>query len=95
MFRDYLVLVTLRRRRPRWRGIAPLLGPGQKVSRREYSVWHDEYTWDPARDTELTIEDDVSPAGWLAPLLVPAPSIPSRQSNGVAGSRPMAVISSR
>ncbi|MGA3353648.1 MAG: hypothetical protein ABSD85_10750 [Acidimicrobiales bacterium] len=41
------------------------------MSRRVYRVWHNENTWDPARDTELVIEDDLSLAEWIAPLLVP------------------------
>lgn len=63
--------MPLRRRRTRWRGVAPLLAPGEKMSRREYDIWRDEHTWDPARDTELVVQDDLSPAEWLAPLLVP------------------------
>ena len=41
------------------------------MAQREYEVWHDENTWNPARPSELVIEDDLSPAEWLAPSLVP------------------------
>ncbi len=51
--------------------MAPLLAAGQKMSRREYEQWLDAHTWDPARETELVVQDDLSAAAWLEPLLVP------------------------
>jgi len=58
-------------RRPRYRGIAPLIAAGSKMSRREYEKWRDENTWDPQRDANLVIQDDLAPAAWLEPLLIP------------------------
>ena len=59
------------RRRPRYRGVAPLMAAGSKMPGRDYELWRDAHTWDPSRDTRLVIEDDLAPAVWLAPLLVP------------------------
>jgi hypothetical protein len=64
-------VVVVRFRRPRYRGIAPLLPVGSKMSRREYEVWRDAHTWDPARETDLVVQTDLAPAAWLEPLLVP------------------------
>jgi hypothetical protein len=72
--RLYGVLVRFRlfrSRRPRYRGIAPLLAPGVKMSRREYEEWRDANTWDPARETELVVQNDLAPARWIEPRLVP------------------------
>lgn len=40
------------------------------MSRREYEEWRDAHTWDPSRATELVIEADLAPAGWIEPLLL-------------------------
>ncbi len=41
------------------------------MPRRDYELWRDAHTWDPSRDNRLVIQDDLAPAVWLAPLLVP------------------------
>ncbi len=58
------------RRRPRnWRGIAPLLPEGTSLSPEEYEDWRDLHTWDPGRDSDLSIEHDLTAADWIGPLL--------------------------
>jgi hypothetical protein len=60
------------RRRARFRSIAPLTAGGKRMSQREYEQWRDASAWDPARDTAgLQIQDDLSPASWIEPLLAP------------------------
>jgi hypothetical protein len=60
------------RRKARYRGIAPLTAGGRRMSQREYEQWRDASTWDPARDaTGLQLQDDLSPASWIEPLLLP------------------------
>ena len=58
-------------RRPRPRSIAPFLPVGSKISDREHDEWADIHTWDPSRNTDLTIESDLAPAAWLESLFVP------------------------
>ena len=64
-------VVVVRFRRPRYRGIAPLMASGSKMSRREYEEWRDVHTWDPSRDSKLVVQNDLAPAAWIEPLLVP------------------------
>jgi hypothetical protein len=63
------VVRFLRFRKPRYRNLVPLMASGQRMSRREYEEWLDGHTWDPGRDTELVIQDDLAPAAWIEPLL--------------------------
>jgi len=37
----------------------------------EYDRWRDEHTWDPSRGTDLVIQEDLAPAAWIEPRLVP------------------------
>jgi hypothetical protein len=39
-------LVGVRFRRPRYRGIVPMMPSGSKMSRLEYEQWRDLRTWD-------------------------------------------------
>jgi hypothetical protein len=41
------------------------------MSSSEYESWRDAHTWDPSRDSSLVVESDLTPAEWIAPLLVP------------------------
>jgi hypothetical protein len=47
------------------------MAAGSRMSRREYEEWRDGHTWDPHRDAGLAIQDDLAPAAWLEPVLVP------------------------
>lgn len=53
-----------------WRGIAPLRASGAVPTLPdEYERWRDAQTWDPARDGRFAIENDLTPAEWIEPLL--------------------------
>ena len=56
---------------PEYLGIAPLMGAGPAMSAAEYAQWRDEHTWAPPPGSRLVIEDDLEPAAWIEPLLVP------------------------
>jgi hypothetical protein len=59
---------------PEYLGIAPLMGAGSAMSAAEYAQWRDEHTWAPPPGSRLVIEDDLAPAAWIEPLLVPGSS---------------------
>jgi hypothetical protein len=59
------------RRRPRYRGIVPVMAAGPKMSSREYEQWREAHSWDPSRETRPVIQGDLAPAAWPKPLLVP------------------------
>jgi len=52
-----------------YRGIAPILAPGQTMSEAEYEQWRDEHTWDPSRNSSLVVQTDLRAADWIEPLL--------------------------
>lgn len=52
-------------------GIAPLMGAGSAMSAAEYALWRAEHTWAPSPGSGLVIQNDLAPAAWIEPLLVP------------------------
>jgi hypothetical protein len=59
---------------PQYLGIAPLMAAGPAMSAAEYAQWREEHTWAPSPGSGLVIEDDLTPAAWIDPLLVPGSS---------------------
>lgn len=55
---------------PDYQGTAPLMGGGRRMSRQEHEEWYNAHAWQPARESELVLESDLTPAAWIEPALV-------------------------